>query len=763
MRKIIRKLLSCVGIICIFFLGGILGIKYQEQLQEKIEQKKEDVNIIAIVNMDQGISRDGEIINYASQLMDFPNERFVTTGLNDAKYGIENGMYAAYIIIPEHFSSAVASLETNPQKVVLQYKINAKLTHEAEIQAVNDVNQFLVRINSNVSYMYIDGIMTQYHHVQDDSILIMENDNAELAQLEAINADDLIASPEPVEENIVENNVEPVDLDSYLIENESILENLYSGYAEATENGKAALNEITETGVEVSTASTAFFNMYQKVIEDTVNNQAALLEIGEENLNTALGTHNNKVLDKTEYMKEVITYLVEEQRKADEISAQTQLNNILTTVDSDKANSLNKLQGLWENTLAEVKSFAQAEIKEVDEELRDVYQQQVDNQVETLIYEAYMQGAKDALSSVEYNMTNETEEPDDGSNADLSVEANDTSSEKMYSLEDIQNIHTQYLLSEIYEDEITYKENATVITLSEQTGDNYINWDEADITIPAVDDLDKELEDEENNGDNVDKNPASIELEICESANEERITETADEFTTLFLLGEDKEQIAAIIQKDFKDSLLAENQTQMGLLSDSMDNLNSEISSYEEKLVNFNPYTYIECENLDSYIDDIDANTVEMMGAVQQNNSEYIAYAMDVCSANMETTGAIKTALSDANNQTVANIEGCVDELISSRYDINSENVEKLSAFSQSLGYTREGKQGDVQVYDHIVSPVISQNTGYIIQETSEEQSAVNNSIQTIVMIFLVFGTLFCMLTIVFTIFQYAERRKKDE
>lgn len=227
-----------IGTINVFLVGSIAGIKYSKHLYKQLEQNNDDVTTIAIVNMDQGIIYEGELINYASQLISFPNERFISTGLNDAKNGIESGKYAGYIIIPEYFSSSVTSLEANPQKVVLQYKLNSNLTHEAELQATNDINQFLISINSNVSYMYIDGIMSQYHQVQDDSLHIIQNDNAELEQLESVSANELIAVPEVVEETVVENDAMPVDLDAFLLENDELLEGLYNDYVQASQNGK---------------------------------------------------------------------------------------------------------------------------------------------------------------------------------------------------------------------------------------------------------------------------------------------------------------------------------------------------------------------------------------------------------------------------------------------------------------------------------------------------------------------------------------------
>lgn len=92
--------------------------------------------------------------------------------------GIENGLYAAYIIIPEDFSESIASVESNPEKVLLEYTFNPNLDEEAARQAISDVNAFEATLNTNVAYMYVDAIMTAFHDVQDDASTILRNDTA---------------------------------------------------------------------------------------------------------------------------------------------------------------------------------------------------------------------------------------------------------------------------------------------------------------------------------------------------------------------------------------------------------------------------------------------------------------------------------------------------------------------------------------------------------------------------------------------------------
>ena len=253
MKKTIRVLLYGAGLTALLVLCIITGMYMERKRKEDKEMRKEHVSDIAVVNMDDGIVVGESRINYASQLMDFPGDNFIVTGLNDARAGIENGTYAACIVIPETFSASVTSLEREPRKVVLNYQYNLRLDEESGLQAVNDVNAFITMLNSNTAYMYMDAIMAQYHRVQDDSSTILSNDNTELELLAGIDAARLIAMAEPVEEIIVERDIEPVELDAYRNLNSSLMEALYADYADAVQEGKNDFAVLKETNAEAET------------------------------------------------------------------------------------------------------------------------------------------------------------------------------------------------------------------------------------------------------------------------------------------------------------------------------------------------------------------------------------------------------------------------------------------------------------------------------------------------------------------------------
>ena len=93
-RSVIRFLILS-GLICVTYLSGVYSVKYRQNQEEN----KSTITTIAVVNADTGTVVDGKKINYASELMGFPDTNFESTGLEEAREGIATDRYAAYILI----------------------------------------------------------------------------------------------------------------------------------------------------------------------------------------------------------------------------------------------------------------------------------------------------------------------------------------------------------------------------------------------------------------------------------------------------------------------------------------------------------------------------------------------------------------------------------------------------------------------------------------------------------------------------------------
>lgn len=243
-----------VTILCGLILGIIsfyLGTRYEEQKLKNDEQYITQ-NIIAVVNIDEGIIVNGNRVNYAAELMSFPDVNFISTSLADAREGVAEGRYGAYIIIPNNFSRSVASINGEPEKASITYEIGNNLRADIKEEVTQDIQDFMANLSTNISYVYVDSIMGEFHSAQNGAKRVLDNDNSELEQVNAIEYETLIEAFIFPEIRRKEWELEAVDLsEHYNVLDENILQ-ISSSYEEYLAEGKQALLELEQRREEVS-------------------------------------------------------------------------------------------------------------------------------------------------------------------------------------------------------------------------------------------------------------------------------------------------------------------------------------------------------------------------------------------------------------------------------------------------------------------------------------------------------------------------------
>lgn len=724
----LKYIIQGIGLAALVFIGCIIGIRLEQQHQKNLDNSKESISTIAVVNMDDGVSVGEEHINYASQLINFPNDRFTVTGLSDAKMGLENGRYAAYIIIPETFSASVTSVENNPRKVKLEYQFNSKLNEETKIQAVNDVNAFLNSMNSNVAYMFVDAILGEFHRIQDDSAAILANDNAELERLQNVNIPQLIIAAEPIDEGTVDFAIQPVELASYISQNDVLLESLLSGFQEAYLQGESELAEIQETSSGIGTASANFFSAYEEVISSAAAERFALLETAQGELKKAVGSSEGKAEENKQEVENIISYVIAEQLNADWESANIQLTDILQKVK----NPDEELNRQWQYILEQLKQKAQDSLQRQLE----TSQAAVDETMKNLSREAYIQGYTDAMDALS-----------------AGIESwNEAGNPESITVDDIRNMISLFKSKEIIPKADNYDVYAN--TIRDLLNAISIPWDDLEV-IPssyAYCSI-----------DGIDGQTADSQFEIVLQPSESIVVEDkVDELIGLFELQAETEEVNHVIQTYFVDALSQGDMAQMDQLDKAMDVLDLKMEEYQDSLNNFDPFKYLESAGLNSYLNDISTNTRNMMAAIGQNNEEYIAYSAEVYQTTAENMVQLRNSVNVSNEQTSINVANCISELVSSREVINSQNRSMLEAFTDSLKYTRVESQGNAEVYDYIVNPLVSQRLGQFVTSSSTQTTVQRNYVQEILIILLGIGIAVSIVVIFLSFLQVHKKQQEN-
>lgn len=250
MKTILLCMLLCAvsGAAC-FMTGNQWGQKNVHTSSSVLPQQgNQEDHMIAVVNLDSGIELSGEQVYYGEKIIEFPSEHFIYTALEDARRGVDDGRYAAYIIVPSDFSQSVESLNGTPSAARLQYALSEEITGDERAELLYEVLQFGGQLNSQMSYMYLCNIMEEFHDAQDEAAMVMNNDAADQEAIARIQAYDLIELVPIPELKQPEDLMRELDVTEYLEANRSLIEDVDIQYQDNLTDAKLQLDTLKESG-----------------------------------------------------------------------------------------------------------------------------------------------------------------------------------------------------------------------------------------------------------------------------------------------------------------------------------------------------------------------------------------------------------------------------------------------------------------------------------------------------------------------------------
>lgn len=268
MKKIRKYLGLFVAIITLFTIGIIVGSKLENNRQEKINGNLYNSVKVAVVNLDEGAFYNNEQRNFAKEILENYLEDYVITGLSDAKSGLDEGRYAAYVILPADFSANVVSINTMPNKSLLKYEISGDLSQLATDKAWQNVMKLKEKLNDDIGYVYVSSILNEFHNGQDNALKVLSNDSKDKEVIMAISNLDLVATLDLREVERLQNDIEDLDINSDIEKNAAIIATIdeaYKSYLKETSTQLDSLkNEstiINDEYVNVNEASNKIKNL----------------------------------------------------------------------------------------------------------------------------------------------------------------------------------------------------------------------------------------------------------------------------------------------------------------------------------------------------------------------------------------------------------------------------------------------------------------------------------------------------------------------
>lgn len=342
--KIVMRGMIFLAIICAVYLCGVYSTKYQQN----IEENKSTITTIAVVNADTGTKVKEENVFYASELMYFPDTNFEVASLAEAREGIENNRYAAYIVVPKSFSASVESVNREPEKAQITYSVNNKLRQDAQVKVVNDIHNFILNLSTNVSYLYVDAILKEMHTVQDDSVSIMKNDVKDMEAIEGVESAALIEDVEYEPLEMAEMQIEYMDLSDDYREVDETVDNIQETYTMGFSQAEKEFLRLKEDGLSVTEQAVSTAGVFSEIdiLADADGN--LVYADGMEHLGSISGEYSELLNTKKYIVKERLGF----KEGDEEPEPEPELPEGETRVYLSKADLLNAVDGqiiYWEN------------------------------------------------------------------------------------------------------------------------------------------------------------------------------------------------------------------------------------------------------------------------------------------------------------------------------------------------------------------------------------------------------------------------------
>ncbi|AZU60147.1 type VII secretion protein EsaA [Neobacillus mesonae] len=136
------------------------------------DEKKNQKMTIALVNQDQGSVLNGKTYDFGNEFIkniekdDQHNWYVVSRGV--AENGLARNAYNMMIVIPDDFSKKALSLNSkDPEKVVLNYKVNTSGNSTMKVEADKTANTILGNFNRKIIDVYFASVIGNLHDAQD--------------------------------------------------------------------------------------------------------------------------------------------------------------------------------------------------------------------------------------------------------------------------------------------------------------------------------------------------------------------------------------------------------------------------------------------------------------------------------------------------------------------------------------------------------------------------------------------------------------------
>ncbi|MDR4901473.1 type VII secretion protein EsaA [Bacillus mycoides] len=162
------------------------GVSYLalNQNVKKANENSTPKMTVALVNEDQGTVFEGNKIAFGDQFVKNVNkntkQEWYVVSRGVAENGLKNNNYNMMIVIPNDFSRKAVAIDSElPEKLTLNYKVNATGNKDLKAEAENTASMILEDFNKQIIDVYFASIIGKLQGAQDNIGKIIEKGNTQ--------------------------------------------------------------------------------------------------------------------------------------------------------------------------------------------------------------------------------------------------------------------------------------------------------------------------------------------------------------------------------------------------------------------------------------------------------------------------------------------------------------------------------------------------------------------------------------------------------
>ena len=715
MKKYVKYFGGLTLIVVTLAIGIYLGGLLEESKNNQINGNLYNSTKIAIVNLDAGVQYQNEQRNFAKELLENYSEDFSMTGLDDAKTGLTDGRYAAYVILPSDFSSNVVSINTTPQKSLLKYEVSGDLSQEATDKAWQNVMKLKEQLNDDVGYVYISSILSEFHDGQNNALKVLSNDSEDKEVIMAISNLDLIATLDITEVERLQNNIEDLDVSPDFETNKAIIsaiDNAYKGYLNETASELSTLkeegNSVNGDIANVLNNATAIegvfkeddnpnysldstetqMTLFKTLLGTNINNIDGLIKNAEsssatststlkDKVSTKLDTLNNEIIknhnDVLEKQASLITSIYQNNfisniSASENLKSYTELNKLAENYDKEISDYIVSQDRVMKKILEGCNNYISNPPVGVNESLKDhliilyVNDKQMQTDIKTIAKFMKYENA-DKFSLMDYL----NRYYDENEAVPIENVLNGSPSLKV----DMQNA---------LQTDLTNKWNTASTQVSE------INLDDT-----LSDDMSKQISD--------------IKAQL---GNLTGFDGTELKSGVNGLMNVSNTMSFDVVNDLVKNDLTALNDkqaTQKANLLNTVHTHQSLMEQLTQNLLSYDPLSKIDDEEIDDYVNDFDKNNTQTQRKIEDKNREYVNFVDDSYRNADEQVRSLREDVTKYQQESDEKVTTGLETAKQKKEATSSSNASLMNSYVNKLPYTRNGTVENTVVYDFVTAP----------------------------------------------------------